>query len=76
MNDRNGPDERHLARYLASAGADYWLDETVGAAAGTVADVGIGKARWLGPEWTTVTMSTLSIRKLREDSPPICLRGR
>lgn len=76
MDDPYGPDERHLARYLASAGADYWLDRYVGAGTGTVGDVGIGKARWLGPEWLSVTMSTLSIRKLSKNPPPICLRGR
>jgi hypothetical protein len=76
MDDPAGPDERHLARYLASAGADYWLDEHVGAAPGTSADVGIGKARYLGPDWLTLTMSTLPLRKLEKSSPPICLRGR
>ena len=30
MDDPHGPDERHLARYLASAGGDYWLDRTCG----------------------------------------------
>jgi hypothetical protein len=76
MDDPAGPDERHLARYLASGGADYWLDEHVGAAPGTVADVGIGKARYLGPEWLTLTMSTLPLHQLEKSSPPVCLRGR
>ncbi len=76
MDDPAGPDERHLARYLASAGADYWLDKHVGAGPGTVADVGIGKARYLGPDWLTLTMSTLPLRKLAASSPPVCLRGR
>jgi hypothetical protein len=76
MDDPNGPDERHLARYLASAGADYWSDQYVGAGDGTVADVGIGKARYLTPEWLTLSMSTLSIRKLERSSPRVCLRGR
>ena len=76
MDDPNGPDERHLARYLASAGADYWLDRYVGAAPGTVADVGIGKARYLRPEWLTLTMSTLPLRRLRRNPPRVCLRGR
>ena len=65
MDDPHGPDERHLARYLASAGGDYWLDEHVGSAPGTVADVGIGKARYLTSDWLTLSMSTLSIRRLR-----------
>jgi hypothetical protein len=76
MDDPNGPDERHLARYLASAGADYWTDRYVGPAAGTVADVGIGKARYLTSEWLTLTMSTLPLRKLAKNPPRICLRGR
>ena len=76
MDDPAGPDERHLARYLASAGADYWLDKTVGTAPGTAADVGIGKARYLGPDWLTLTMSTLPLRQLKKNSPPICIRGR
>ena len=75
-DDPAGPDERHLARYLASGGADYWLDKYVGAEPGTVADVGIGKARYLGPDWLTLTMSTLPLRKLEANPPPVCLRGR
>jgi hypothetical protein len=75
-DDPHGPDERHKARYLASAGADYWLDRYVGAAPGTVADVGIGKARYLTPQWLTLTMSTLPMRRLAKQPPPICLRGR
>lgn len=75
-DDPNGPDERRRARYLASAGADYWLDAYVGATPSTHADAGIGKARYLSPRWLTLTMSTLSLRKLRENPPPICLRGR
>jgi hypothetical protein len=76
MDDPHGPDERHLARYLASAGADYWLDPYVGAAPGTVADVGIGKARYLTSEWLTLSMSTLPLRRLAKNAPPVCLRGR
>ena len=76
VDDPNGVDERHLARYLASAGADYWLDRHVGAGAGTVADVGIGKARYLTPDWLTLTMSTLPLRGLERQPPPVCLRGR
>jgi hypothetical protein len=73
----DGPDERHLARYLASAGGDYWLDRTVGPKAGvTVDDIGIGKARYLDSTWTTVTMSTIGIKRLRLSTPPVCLRGR
>ena len=76
MDDPYGVDERHLARYLASAGADYWLDRYVGAYPGTVRDAGIGKARYLTPDWLTLSMSTLSLRRLEKHPPPICLRGR
>ena len=77
MDDPNGPDERHLARYLASAGGDYWLDRTVGTENGvTVEDIGIGKARYLDSRWKTLTMSTISIDRLSESAPPVCLRGR
>jgi hypothetical protein len=76
MDDPNGVDERHLARYLASAGADYWLDRYVGASPGAVRDVGIGKARYLTSDWLTLTMSTLSLRKLEKHPPPVCVRGR
>jgi hypothetical protein len=76
-DDPNGPDQRSRARYLASAGADYWLDAKVGATAGvTVDDVGIGKARWLTPQWKTITMSTIGYRKLQQNPPPVCLLGR
>ena len=76
LDDPSGPDERASARYLASAGADCWRDASVGAAEGTVRDVGHGKARWVRSEWTTVTMSTLGRRRLERSAPPVCLRGR
>ncbi len=76
MDDPYGVDERHLARYLASAGGDYWLDRYVGAYPGTVRDVGIGKARYLTSDWLTLTMSTLPLRRLEKNPPPICVRGR
>jgi len=76
MDDPYGVDERHLARYLASAGADYWLDQYVGAYPGAVRDVAIGKARYLTSDWLTLTMSTLPLRKLERHPPPICVRGR
>jgi hypothetical protein len=77
MDDPHGPDERRKARYLASAGADYWLDSRVGAETGvTNDDVGIGKARFLTPNWQTLTMSTLPYRKLAKNPPPVCIRGR
>jgi hypothetical protein len=77
MDDPNGPDERSKARYLASAGADYWLDSRVGAETGvTNDDVGIGKARFLKPYYQTVTMSTLPYHRLAKNPPPVCLRGR
>ena len=77
VDDPEGPDERHLARYLASAGGDYWVDKGAGSHNGvTVDDIGIGKARYLGPKWKTVTMSTIGLRKLRDNPPPVCVRGR
>jgi hypothetical protein len=76
MDDPYGVDQRSLARYLASAGADYWVDQYVGPAPGTVGDVGIGKARYLSSAWQTFTMSTMSLERLEKHPPPICLRGR
>jgi len=76
MDDPNGVDERDRALYLGSAGADYWLDRYVGAAPGTVADVGTGKARYLTPRWQTFTMSTMSLERLEQNPPPVCIRGR
>jgi hypothetical protein len=77
VDDPDGPDERHLARYLATAGGDYWLDKSVGTEDGvTVDDIGIGKARYLDSTWTTVTMSTIGIRQLSANPPPVCLHGR
>ncbi len=77
MDDPNGPDERDQARYLAMAGADYWLTKTNGFKAGVSnLDVGMGKARYLDSRWKTVTMSTIGIKKLRRSHPPLCIRGR
>jgi hypothetical protein len=77
MDDPNGPDQRAQARYLASAGADYWLDSKVGADDGVTVDpAGCGKARFLTSQWQTLTMSTLGLHKLAQNPPPICIRGR
>jgi hypothetical protein len=77
MDDPHGPDERAEARYLASSGGDYWLNSTVGAVVGeTNFPVGCGKARYLSPDWLTLTMSTRSLKKLARNCPPLCLRGR
>ena len=76
MDDPHGVDERHLARYLASAGADYWLDSYVGAYARHRPRRRHRQGALPHPDWLTLTMSTLSLRKLETNPPPICVRGR
>ena len=72
LDDPNGPDDRDQARYVLGVGADYWLslaaqwDQWK-----TNGDVGIGRFRYVTPEWQTYTMSSLDEAELRQNPPPV-----
>ena len=71
LQDSSKRDDRAEARLLLSAGADYWLnlsapwDEWK-----TNGDVGIGRFRFLTPDWQTFNMHTMSDSILANYPPP------
>jgi hypothetical protein len=67
------PDDRTQARYLLSAGADYWLDlaaqwQSDWSANG---DVGIGRFRYVTEEWAAFNMTTVPADVLCANPPPL-----
>jgi hypothetical protein len=71
LNDPDGPDDRDRARYVMGVGADYWQSLTAQWDQWkTNGDVGIGRFRYVTPEWQTFTMSSLSEDALRQNPPP------
>ncbi len=71
LADSSRTDDRADARLLLSAGSDYWLDR---AAAWdqwkTNGDIGIGRFRFLSPDWQTYNMHTISDSIFRVNPPP------
>jgi hypothetical protein len=65
-------DDRSIARYLLSAGADYWTSLTAPwDNFKTNADIGIGRFRYVSSTWQTFTMTSLSETELRRFPPPL-----
>lgn len=72
VDNRNLADDRGSARYLALAGADYWLDTTSGwNHLQTNQDAAIGKAKFVTREWKYFNMTTASPEVLRNNPPPL-----
>ncbi|NJL10495.1 MAG: hypothetical protein HC908_10895 [Calothrix sp. SM1_7_51] len=66
------PDDRNQARYLLSVGADYWLNLTAQwDNFKTNADVGIGKFKYVKPQWQAFNMTTLSPWDIRRNPPQL-----
>ncbi len=71
LNNPSRPDDRAQARYVASAGADYWLNTTAQwNDFKTNGDVGIGKTKYVRSEWRSFNMHTLTPDELRRNPPP------
>jgi len=66
-------DDREQARYLMSMGADYWIDLSSGWQADWTAngDVGIGRFRYITPDWQSFNMTTLTPSQLCQNPPPL-----
>jgi hypothetical protein len=70
--DTTRPDDRAAARYLLSVGGDYWLSRTAAwDNFKTNGDIGIGKFKYVGTEWKSFYMTTLSADSLRANPPPV-----
>ena len=66
-------DDRVSARYLGHMGADYWLNLNAqwSSETTTVADVAIGRFKYVKTGWQSFNMTTLSERELQQNPPPL-----
>jgi hypothetical protein len=73
LDDPNRPDDRSSARYILGMGADYWRkeDSQYSADFRDVADLGIGRFRFVTREWQSFYMHTLSPEQLQDNPPPL-----
>jgi hypothetical protein len=67
-DDPQGPDDTSSARYLASAGADWWVNRSAPWPDNTQAF--FARFRYITPSWSTWTGTTWSAAQLRADPPP------
>jgi hypothetical protein len=69
------PDDRSSARYLGSAGADYYPDLTGGwpGTADHNPGVALGKMKYVQSNWRSFAMTTLSQSQLAGNPPPVNL---
>jgi len=66
------PDDRSEARYLLGMGGDYWTTMTAEWDNWTTnGGVGVGKLKYVTPEWKYFTMHTLSPEEIRQNPPPL-----
>jgi hypothetical protein len=71
------PDDSNIARYLLGAGADYYPGLT-GSWPGNAdfnPGVGLGKMKYVRPEWRSFAMTTMTQSQLQNNPPPINLNG-
>jgi Ricin-type beta-trefoil lectin domain-like len=69
----DGIDDRSKARFIASAGADYWrsLDAQWKSDWSNNGDIGIGKFYVVTNDWQSINFTTLTLDQLRQNPPPI-----
>ena len=77
LADPKKPDDRDIARYLCSSGADYYPALTGGWPGDQNFNPGValGKLKYVRPEWRSFAMTTVSQAKLESNPPPIDLSG-
>ena len=59
------------ARYLMSAGGDWWIDETAGWAPDHIGGIGGGRCKAVTTRWQSFNMITLSPAQVRSSPPPL-----
>ena len=71
MNDKNGTDDRKEAKYLMSVGGDWWESLTAPWDNWkTNWDIGIGRFRFITPEWKSFNMYSVPDDTIRKNPPP------
>jgi hypothetical protein len=74
LNDPLGNDDRDSARYVLSVGGDWWLSLTAPwDNFKTNADMGIGRFRFVTPEWRSYSMFSVPVDTLLNNPPPFTL---
>jgi hypothetical protein len=75
--DSRKADDRGSARYLCSAGADYYPALTGGWPGNSSANPGvaIGKMKYVQSSWRSFAMTTLTQAELASNPPPVNLNG-
>jgi hypothetical protein len=74
MGDPLGNDDRDSAKYVLSVGGDWWLSLTAPwDNFKTNADMGIGRFRFVTPEWRSYSMFSVPIDTLLNNPPPFTL---
>ncbi|MBN1559896.1 T9SS type A sorting domain-containing protein [candidate division KSB1 bacterium] len=71
LDDPDGVDDRTDAKYLMGVGGDWW--ESLDAQWDnwtTNADMGIGRFRFVTPEWKGYNMISLPVDQVRDNPPP------
>jgi len=72
LHDPALPDDRDRSTYMLSVGADYWRDlDSEWDQWQTNGDIGIGRFKFIAPEWKAFNMHTLSEEDLRSFPPPL-----
>ena len=73
LSDPSKPDDRASARYLGSAGADYWRSVSAPWAADWSNNGGVasGRFKFITPDWQNFSMETLPVDQLLKNPPPI-----
>ncbi|HEY9675155.1 MAG TPA: hypothetical protein V6D11_27185 [Waterburya sp.] len=72
MDNPQQTDDTMQARYLLSMGGDYWVNLTADWDDWkTNADIGIGKLKYVTPNWQAFNMTTLSAEQILQNPPPI-----
>ncbi|MFN8205932.1 MAG: T9SS type A sorting domain-containing protein [Bacteroidales bacterium] len=74
LDDPLGNDDRDSAKYVLSVGGDWWLSLTAAwDNFKTNADMGIGRFRFVTPEWRSYSMFSVPVDTLLNNPPPFTL---
>ena len=76
MADSNGVDDRNIAKFVASCGADVWKNMTVSWASdfSNNKDIGMWRFKYVTNDWQTFTFLTdMSLEELGQNPPPFTL---
>jgi hypothetical protein len=71
--DPKGADDLDSARYIASAGADYWRDHHAQWAAdwSNNGQVAGGRFKWVARDWKVFAVTTMPAKEIKKNPPPL-----